>query len=379
MEDGKIDMVSTSRNSADVPTIVLQRTERIQSSFVPRIVNNITNPDNKVSGELVYERKSVNEEEFPTETLARGTLRIGEQMRISLNTSETRTLFLGLCDLYGLAHGLEGIPQGHTSFVKVGDEYKMIENLLQTISSGERTLQQVERYELISQLLKIATDRDSLEALNSVLKELGDSSFAALTNALNIGRLERTIQYLEANMDNGCEEDWQNLFTSHQWILSQVFASPYTIFQSKAYVGGKGLTNTGGNLCDFVYQNKLTLNLALVEIKTPCTHLLGSAYRNTYSLSADMSGAINQILHYRDQFIKNYNSIRHDTSDDFELFFPKCILIIGKVQNLSRDQIQALDNYRNILTGITIVTYDELLERVKGMLSMFNTGHAPNE
>lgn len=305
MEDGKIDMVSTSRNSADVSRVVLQRTDRIQSSFIPKIAENQANPDNVISGELVYEKKSVNEDEFPTEALTRGSLRVGEHMRISLRTGETRRLFLGLCDLYSLAHGLEGIPQGYTSFVKVGDEYKIIENLLQTISSGERTLQQVERYELISQLLKIVTDSDSLETLNSVLKELGDSSFAALTNALNIGRLERTIQYLENNMDNGREEYWQNLFASHQWILSQVFASPYTIFQSKAYVGGKGLTNTGGNLCDFVYQNKLTLNLALVEIKTPCTPLLGSAYRNTYSLSADMSGAINQILHYRDQFMKD--------------------------------------------------------------------------
>lgn len=83
------------------------------------------------------------------------------------------------------------------------------------------------------------------------------------------------------------------------------FACPCTIFADKAYVGGKGINNSGGNLCDFIYQNSLSQNVALIEIKTPCTELIGNQYRGTYSFSYDLSGAVNQVLNYRDKLTKN--------------------------------------------------------------------------
>lgn len=33
------------------------------------------------------------------------------------------------------------------------------------------------------------------------------------------------------------------------------------------------------NLCDFIYQNSLSQNVALIEIKTPCTGIIGGQYR----------------------------------------------------------------------------------------------------
>jgi hypothetical protein len=83
----------------------------------------------------------------------------------------------------------------------------------------------------------------------------------------------------------------------------------------KAYVGGKGIDNTNGNVCDFIYQNNMTQNIALIKIKTPCTSLLGNKYRGTYSLSPDLSGVGNQILNYKDKLTKEYYASCHNSSE----------------------------------------------------------------
>ena len=35
----------------------------------------------------------------------------------------------------------------------------------------------------------------------------------------------------------------------------QIFSYSAVLFQDKAYVGGKGIDNKGGNVIDFIYQN----------------------------------------------------------------------------------------------------------------------------
>lgn len=49
---------------------------------------------------------------------------------------------------------------------------------------------------------------------------------------------------------------------------------------------------------------KLSQNVALIEIKTPCTEIIGKSYRGTFSFSYELSGAVNQVLNYRDNFTK---------------------------------------------------------------------------
>lgn len=204
------------------------------------------------------------------------------------------------------------------------------------------------------------------------MKELEESNVTTLTNAISIERLERILIILEDNIDNNNEEFWQNIFNENQWILSQIFSCPCTIFEEKAYVGGKGIANVGGNVCDFIYQNNLTRNIALIEIKTPCTPLFGTQYRGTYSLSSEMSGAINQILNYRDKLSKEYYASFNNSSTFFEVISPKCFLVIGKVDGLGRTQIAALENYRNSLNNVMIITFDELVKRTKDMLALFS-------
>lgn len=379
MENGVINLVSTSLKTADASPIVLNKTDLIQTKFDPVLIENDKEPTKCVSGKLIYEKKRKNDYGFPTEKLTRQSIKVGELMEISLDTSETYKLYQGLKSLYDLYDNIGGTPLGSTTYTKVDSSFKEFQSIIQSDPSASRLLGQSENFELVKILLRIITQVDSLDSLRNSLKELEQANISTLTNAISVERMERVVNLLEDNLDNDDEESWQKIFTENQWILSQIFACPYTIFEGKAYVGGKGLSNTGGNVCDFVYQNSLTQNIALIEIKTPCTPLFGNQYRGTYSLSADMSGAINQVLNYKDKITKEYYTNYYNSGNTYEVFNPKCFVIIGKIGNLNKMQVAALENYRNSLNNIAIVTFDELLQRIKDALTVFKKEESIDE
>lgn len=161
------------------------------------------------------------------------------------------------------------------------------------------------------------------------------------------------------------------MFKDNQWILSQLFATPCTILDDKAYVGGKGIDNQRGKLVDFLYQNIISDNVALIEIKTPKTKIIHKEYRQSYSFTDEMSGSINQVINYRNSLIENYNSIRSNSVKEFKVFSPKCIVIIGKIIDMNSNEIGAFESYRHSLNNIEIITYDEILQRIKDLRNLF--------
>lgn len=185
---------------------------------------------------------------------------------------------------------------------------------------------------------------------------------------------KKVFQIWEANKKTKNEEFWQQLFTKNPRILSQV--SPNCICQigSKCYLGGKSLNNKGGNLIDFLYANSITENVCLIEIKTPATDLIGPKYRtNAFSISHELSGAIIQVLNYRDELLKNYFSlIGQDLNNQFSAFNPKCIVIAGcfELQNLSPSERKSFELFRSNSYAVEIVTYDELFLKIKDIIEL---------
>ena len=86
-----------------------------------------------------------------------------------------------------------------------------------------------------------------------------------------------------------------------------------------------------------------------------------------------MSGAVNQVINYRDSLMKQYNDIRGNTPQAFSAFNPKCVVIIGKLSSLEPSQVAAFENYRNSLSNIVILTYDEILLRLKDLRDVFSS------
>ena len=386
MTTDTVDVISTSTVTANTSPITLSQTEILRFKFLPTLVDNKKEPNKSVSGKLLYEKKRKNDSHFPSETagssvkVSRGAVKVGDWMEFQLNTSETYELYQGLKHLYALYDDIGEIPYGSATYTRVDSSLRQFLSIIQNDPSAARMIGNEENYDLFKTLLRLITQTSSLDSLKKSLAELQDENAQHLAMSLNIVKLQRVATLMADNLDNNSEEFWQTtVFKENQWVLAQIFACPCTIFSDKAYVGGKGVDNSGGNLCDFIYQNRLSQNVALIEIKTPCTEIIGNSYRGTYSFSHELSGAVNQVLNYRDNLTKSYYTICHQSASQFEVLSPKCVVIIGKLASMNSTQIAAFESFRNSLSGVQILTFDELYQRVIDLIAILSETPSPTQ
>jgi hypothetical protein len=165
------------------------------------------------------------------------------------------------------------------------------------------------------------------------------------------------------------EEKWQTFFKDNTWIFAQLLSFPVILYEDKAYVGGKDISNRGGKVSDFLIKNNLTNNVAFIEIKTHQSNLLkgAKAYRgkDVYSISDDLTGAINQVLDQRDNFQKEFYALKAKSKKPVETYNSKCVVIIGMVGNLSEDELKSFELFRSNSKDVEIITFDELFGRIK--------------
>ena len=380
MKESCIDVVSRSAMTADATPVVLSSTERFRFRFMPMLVDNQNNPEQSVRGKLLLERKPKNEKYFPTDSVApcekvtRGSAKNGDWVEIELHSEETYNLFIGLKKLYDLSGCMNGIPFGSARFAQIDSSFSSFLEVIQNDPSAARMIGEPQNFELIKILLQLITQTSSHESLKNSLSSLANENLQALTTSASLEGLKRVEALMRENLDNRKEEFWQQkVFNENQWVLAQIFSCPCTIYAQKAFVGGKSLDNKGGNVCDFIYRNKMTQNVALIEIKTPCTEIVGKPYRETYSMSLDMSGAVNQVLNYRDELQKNFSTLTRDLeeADTVRAFSPKCVVVIGKISTLNAKQQKAFELYRNSFNNLTIITFDELHQKICDLMSVF--------
>ncbi len=211
----------------------------------------------------------------------------------------------------------------------------------------------------------------------STKEKLKIEDLQRLTKTIDFKKIDNVLKEWEKNKKNNEEvQFWQPFFKDNQWIISQVFSSPFTFFDNEFYVGGlcsgsrKGSKNT-----DFGYKNKFSQNVAIIEIKTPMTDLVEKKlYDNRakiYPMSKKLMGSISQILNQKDNLQKDF--LHNNKQKDFEVWNPKAILIIGSEENerLNSDQRACFELFKNSQKDIEIVTFDELFEKIKNLSKLY--------
>lgn len=364
--ENTINVKSTSLKTAKTEPVILKRTDRFSLEFIPELVNNTKDSICSVKGKLLYIKYKGNDNS-PVNIIGRREIKTGEGIGLNLDTSETFKLFNGLKELYKLYEDMGGIQVGESTYTKTDIATR---RLLSMFRDNQQILNDREGIEIVSSVLTAVTDKISRDSLRKVLNRLENNQLSELNMSVNLARLKKIYSTIHENLDNDKEEFWQsNILKEYQYIISQIFSCPYTIYQDKAYVGGKCLDNSNGNVCDFIYKNKLTDNIELVEIKTPCTDLIGKPYRHTYNISSELSGAVCQVLNYRDSLLKSYFSLSYGGSN-FRAFMPRAVIIIGKINDIRNEnnKLAAFENFRGSLNNIIIITYDELCERIKQLI-----------
>lgn len=366
-----IKVKSTSRASAECSDVVLRETSATRLIFRPQIVENLGNPSAAVDGVFLFQKKGFKDAWADTQTIPLSSLKKGEGYRLDVKSVELLRLFENLRALYDL-HAKVGVPRGTQQWVPVSGQLAKLASLKQTQIAQILTAHNAVGSELFAKLLKWATETSDARALVDRLVGLGDDGLRKLNIAVGLRSLRVALQLWKENARNPNEEFWQQSLTQHSFVLEYVFSWPITIVKDKAYVGGKSVLNEGGKIVDFLIQNRITQNAALIEIKTPASELLGKAYRGTYLPSEHLSGAVQQVLDYRHSLLREHTVLARNGGLSYEVFAPKCIVLIGSAGHelKSVEKRKAFELYRATLAGVEVITFDELFERTEGMLCL---------
>lgn len=349
MTNHSVTTESTSKTTAKVDQIILRSTSTTRLTFRPTLVDNPHSHEASIHGEFIFQRKNRSANWTDRSDLKLSELKAEEWVKLELHSKELFKLVNELTSLYQLK-AEHGIQFGKKTFFP-GPKSAVLADLLE--KEGE-----------LENLLKT----EDLKVMN------------VFDLILGAAKLTQFLALFDANSSNPDEDFWHGLFRDNSWVLSQLFAYPMVIIDDKAYVGGKDLSNIGGNVVDFAYQNELTEAVALVEIKTPMSKLMAAApYRppNVYAPTSELAGATVQLLTSKSSLLAETHTLAGNTaSGQVEIFNPDCLLLVGSTSDLTGDRLRSFELYRQGLKDVQVITFDELRRKVENLLTLLQSTSA---
>ena len=190
------------------------------------------------------------------ETIPLSKLKSGEGFKLELKSIELLKLVDEIKPLYDL-HKNEGVPRGERKFVRATPQLEQLVALTDDDISSLLDANATIGTKLLPKLLNWAINLDDPTPLIERLVELNPKSLEKLNAAVGLQSLKTALATWQENKGISDEEFWQKTLTEHSFVLEQAFSWPTSIVKGKAYVGGKSVFNTGGNLVDFLMKNRL--------------------------------------------------------------------------------------------------------------------------
>lgn len=192
---------------------------------------------------------------------------------------------------------------------------------------------------------------------------------------------------------SGDELLWQAFFEKNPWVfgygLSYFYVSGFDGKKLEQIVQGYDLLNRGKR-ADAVMKTRGIINsLCFVEIKHHNTNLLDSgAYRvSCWAPSKEMAGAVAQVqatvaiaMHKLHGMQRILDDDGNPTGEDVFNFKPRAFIVIGSLSEfinkhgVNQDKLRSFNLYRASITGIDILTFDELYERTKFIVDTASQG-----
>jgi len=280
---------------------------------------------------------------------------------IELDTAATSRLYEKLTQLYQLhAHGVEA---GDNTYVIAKPEDVLVVN-------------DHNKAQAIQGLLDQGYSEEYWEALSLSNPDLA-SQLAAAKIHFDRQQAIRTFQLSLATYKTD-EGYWQSFFQDHPWMLQSAFSSPVFMLGGDTYLGGKmpvGRQGKGGVATDFLFADGSTKSFAVVEIKTPGTHLLGPLYRGqdeegydneVYAMHTDLTGGIVQTRNQIAVAVEDFQSVLGELyMGKLNRVHPKGVLVIGSTSTLNSRQRESFNHFRHGQHSLTIITFDELHNRLR--------------
>lgn len=189
---------------------------------------------------------------------------------------------------------------------------------------------------------------------------------------------ELIVKIEEMFTKNLAEAKWQEFFKANPFVLGLAFPYPVVMIQDQAHVGGTMLSGAGESIVDFLFAQRYTGSLALIEIKRPSTLLIeAKTFRgDLHAPHKELTSAMAQVLDQRYQLLSNFAAKAHAPMlKDTHVSAVHCIVIAGTAPSTTQ-QKRSLDLFRHSSKDVAVITFDELLEKLREILRLV-TQRAP--
>lgn len=361
---------SQSRDVATCNAVVLKVNEQFRYLFVPKLIDNKKDESKCLSGQFIVQKKSKNDSWENFDALPLNKLEKGKWINLDLTTS-SMDIFLEYIKELKKIYMEEGK-------VKLFNSIKTIVFLNQIDNTDKDLIEEMFNKEsgFKNELKKMLSSELTLQDITRIISEqFSANEFVEEIDIETRSKLYATIKakmiktdFLEENLDNTSEEFWHQLFLRDSNILFSIIPSVSLIIQNKPFVGGKAVNNSGGKNSDFLLRCGVR-NTSLIEIKTPKTSLLTKGNRaGVFIPSSDVTSAIIQLRIQKDNLMKEYYTLKQKSSEQnivFETYDPKSYIIIGDNSSFDFQEVQCFELFRNELKDIEIITYNELISKLK--------------
>lgn len=244
----------------------------------------------------------------------------------------------------------------------------------------------------IYELVKLGGERSNLSrddrqaAMSIIVKDKEEiaktdpQALLALRSDIEKVTLDALIAKFEDMLTKDLTEPkWQEFLKANAFILSLAFAYPVFLVQDQAYVGGATIRGAGEKIADFLLAQRYTGNLALIEIKRPKTPLLKVVpYRaDLHAPTTEVSGSVSQVLDQKFRLQNGFTQKAYESGlTNIHPYSIQCIVIVGTAPT-SKDERKSLELFRNSTKDVAIVTFDELLEKLKEIQRVFSAADGP--
>lgn len=289
---------------------------------------------------------------------------------------------LGLDDYHRVRMGLNAIQSRHQTDALAERSILAFNALLgdkfpETYSPRSRPYRPDTVFKVISD---VGSGRLSPNDRSALLKEAGRRAgevaaaspveLTDLRNTLDLAALDAVIARFDALLQrpNSVEKDWQALLARHPFVLGLLFGHPVVLVGEQAAIGGKGYDGKGERYVDFLLKTETTHTAAIVEIKRPGTSLIQGQgkYASVPAIHGDLLAGVMQILDQRVVFLTHLRAKRGEAGEAIEGWHVSCVVIAGVLPTEAL-KAKAFELYRHSLRDVVILTYDELLSRLKAL------------
>lgn len=355
---------STSHHSQKVnEPILIDDGGNTRKVFIAEINDTKLSSGETVSGTIVHQRKNGKDEWENIDSINLNSLKGGEGVKLKLRSAHVKNLYDGLTKLYTISS--KGVAYGQKEYV-VGTSDEII-----TVSEKRKSY--------IEKLLEANHGEEIWKELVEINPDLATKlAYARIQNNRNVA----LIEFENSIKDNDKDEAyWQSFFSENDWIFGYGLNYKFlSIDSDQPNYGGENYTGKGKQKGDYLTHSesdniKFTV---LVEIKRANSLLLAKTpktkenirYRNgAWLLGSEVLGGVSQLQINSKTWQRKSEDLENRVLMDNNIYTvrPKGILVIGNTSEFNNEleKLTSFELFRQSLSNIEIITFDELLERAR--------------